>query len=200
MDREGEASRPIVEEVEGLARIHGKEQRHPSEPLADRGDGFRSKKAIDLVPENAAPIPEDHAEFTNGSDLRFRRIKLKARRGDGRHRLHRVDALETEPPQGVSDEGIGRADDVAVRRKPGQRRNVEMVGMAVRDDENVDRRKPFRIDDALGTGRDRTFLEGIGEHRVHQAGGTRQFYEHRSMTEERNLHGDQPRGPICTAA
>jgi hypothetical protein len=62
-----------------------------------------------------------------------------------------------------------------------------MVGMAVRDNENVDRWKTFRIDDALGTGRDSAFLEGIAEHGIHEAGGTRQFHKDRSMPEESNL-------------
>src|SRR5512132_519470 len=180
----------MLEEVEGLTRVHGQEQSRSSKPIGHRGDGFRGEETVDLIPEHAAAIRKHHAELTNGSDLGLRRIQLEARRGDRGHRMHRMDPLEAELSQGIGDQGIGRADDIAVPANPGQRGNVEMVGMAVRDNENVDGWQTFRIDDALGTERDGAFLEGIAEDGIHEAGGIRQFHENRSVTEEGNLHAD----------
>jgi hypothetical protein len=104
-----------------------------------------------------------------------------------------MDLFEAELSQGIDDQGIGRTDSITVAWNPNQRRNVEMVGMAMRDNENVDRWKAFEIDCAFGAGYDGAFLEGIVEYGIHEASGTRQFHQDRSVPEESDLHGNRPR-------
>ena len=62
----------------------------------------------------------------------------------------------------------------------------------VRDNKDVDRWKVFEMDRALGTRNNGTFLEGIAEDGIHEAGGAFQFHQDRGMSEEGNFHSNHP--------
>jgi hypothetical protein len=59
---------------------------------------------------------------------------------------------------------------VAVARKPRERRNIEVIGKALGDYQDVNRWKLLKVDHPLGTRNNRALLERIEKDGIHQAG------------------------------
>ncbi len=69
MNFKREPGRAILEELEGLTRVHGEKESHAYEPIGNSGGRLYSDEAVDLIPEHATLIRKYHAKFANGPDL-----------------------------------------------------------------------------------------------------------------------------------
>jgi len=71
-----------------------------------------------------------------------------------------MDVREAQLPECVHDERVGRTDRVDVTADAVERRQVEVIGVAVRDDEDVDLGQRVDVDRAARTRDDCALLEG----------------------------------------
>jgi hypothetical protein len=92
----------------------------------------------------------------------------------------------------IDDQRVCRNDGVCIARQSAQGRQVEVIGMAMRDDESVDAWQLFRIDPSLRAGDDRSVLEGVEENRIHQACRAIHFDEKRRMPPQGDPHRTAP--------
>ena len=186
-----EAGSPAREEVEVLARVHREQEVDRAGLLRGRRGGRRRDHGVDLVPERAGRVLEDDADLGDVGDVRVRGEQLVAAQLEVLVRLLGMDLREPEPLQRVHDGVVLGAHDVAVARLPGdvgERRDVEVIEVPVRDHEQVDRRDLVEVDRAPGTGHDGGVLERILEHRIHQASRSLHLDEDRCVAEQRDLH------------
>jgi len=112
---------------------------------------------------------------------------------------HWVDRLEAELLQGIDDQGIGGADRVGPAIDAGERCQVEVVRMTMRDHQDVDRREVVGDDRPLRARRHGSLFEGVGEHRIHEARGALELDEHRGVPQQRDSHRPPPADarPYC---
>jgi hypothetical protein len=103
-----------------------------------------------------------------------------------------MDSPEAELFKPVGDYWVSWTNRVAVARKPRERRNVEVIGMAMGDYQNVNGRKLLKVDHAFGTRNNRALLERIEKDGVHQAGRAIHFDQNRSMTQQGYFHDITP--------
>jgi hypothetical protein len=56
MNFKREPGRAILEELEGLTRVHGEKESHAYEPIGNSGGRLYREEAVDLIPEHATLI------------------------------------------------------------------------------------------------------------------------------------------------
>ena len=190
---ERKLGRTTLEEIEVLAGVHCKEQVDAAEAIYYRVDRLCREQPVHLVPEATAPIVEHHTELADARRFGLRGIELEFGGRDRSHRIDRVDMQKTELPQPVHDQRIRCADHVAVARHSGERSEVEVIRVAVRDDQHVDRWQSLRIDRTARARGHGAFLERIMKHRIHEAGRTLHLDQQRRVSEQRDLHGRRRR-------
>lgn len=131
-------------------------------------DGDRRNLGINLVPERPSFVPKHDAAFPNGLVLRTSRKDLYLLYA---HRLARLqDGYMPEPQQlqGMSDQRVGRAADLAIPREAVQRGQIKVIWMPMGNDNDVNWRKSIEIDFSLGTRDHQPILERVLEDRVHE--------------------------------
>lgn len=131
---------------------------------------------------------EDDPHLRDRRELRSGRVQLEVRTRDRRHRVHGMDPFEAQLPERVHDQGIRGADRVDAAINARQRGQVEVVWVAVRDDEQIDRPQTVDVDRASWARDDTPLFERVGEDGVDEARGTSQFDQQRRVPEEYDAH------------
>ena len=153
--------RAVVEESEVLARVRREQQVDAAHRRERLIDGFVGEHRVDLIPESAALVLEDDAEFNDIVDARARRHHFAGLDGEPLHRRGGLHVGEPELLQRVLNRAVDRANDVHIARQPGKRRDVEVVRVLMRDDDRIERRELVGMNHAPGAGDDRAVLERI---------------------------------------
>jgi hypothetical protein len=81
-----------------------------------------------------------------------------------------------------------RANRVARARDASEGGDIEVIRMAMGDDQDVDRREQFKMDCPPRTRDYRALLERIEEDRIHQAGDASERDENRGVAQQGYLH------------
>ena len=183
----GEFGRPALEVVEVLARVAG-EVRRECEPGPHVLRGFARDRGVHLVEDRALGIGEYQPHLAHrlfragGKDLRL----VEAERPPW---IERLQLAEAQPFQRVGDERVARQENGGIAREDGERLDVEVIRVPVRDHHEVRWRQPVEIDAPLRPGRHRAALEGIAQHRIDEERNLAGLDVQTCVTDQRDPHG-----------